>query len=430
MRSAVLVLLALLPALADNRVLVVYENSANSITVANYYKAARSVPTGNMCELFFTGSESLMNRNPGGRVGNGTDGNISWSQYRTLMQTPIKTCLSTASSSVTHIVLIHVRPWVIHDDTITQDHNTSDYSVDSFLHDINDTLFSPTSTSPGIELRSPYNNTDNTPNSVYKNYQSMSAYNTANPGAKLYIVGRLATPTVAATERLIDDAIFVETHGGLQGEVCQDDDRDVNYDTVSPHMITVNDNGYTQLSYDIYAARNISKSFNFTTIWDFNGALIGTAPAPLTCGPIAIYTGWYAKYYQPTFTWSQGSIGMHYYSGQTLDIEDYTDTCCGVPTGELPWTAGILTHGAAFASANTTEQTTVGHSEVDSMMAWLYAGSTVGEAFWHGLQYSRWRQFSIGDPLYTPFPVPLIAPPLGNRKHHGQVTHRGPRSLK
>ena len=438
MNKLLLFLAFSLTVFGDNRVLVLYQNTSDSIAVANYYQSVRAVPSQNMCMLSFAGATNLLTDY--GPYATPPGGSVTWAQYQTYVQGPIQACLSTANAAVTHIAIIRLRVFAIWDSTMQQDHSTSNYAIDSFIADVWDTAGVSTAANPHLWLVSAYHNTDNSGLGTYPAYISLTAYDSGVAlNKRVYAVGRIDSPDTATSQKLIDDAIYAEGTGGPQGMFCFDDDAYGGYiqyylnphpgNFSAPGLVAANaalshsTSSYQGVSWGILRALYFAQAYGFPWMFDYSGAEFGTSPAPLSCQPTAFFAGWYHfNWYNPpgTFSWVRGSMGFHFDS-YMMSFPEAPFICCGSTTGA--WGQNALAAGVTATVVNTTEQTTYGMVQPDSLLAYLLQGATLGESVHHGL-ILRWRSYLIGDPLYTPYKTPLVTT-LGHRGFNGVMTRRG-----
>lgn len=154
---------------------VINDNSADSIEVGNYYKAARSIPDDNICHIQTATTDSITNANYGSQI-----------------KTPVLDCIQNKSLNINFIVLTRGVPLLISD--------WAHRNVDCLLVIANPSI-SYYATSLQY-LSNPYY------------YQSSVAFNRAN-NAGMYLVTRLDGYTLADAKALVDRSVQATAQNGV-----------------------------------------------------------------------------------------------------------------------------------------------------------------------------------------------------------------------
>jgi uncharacterized protein (TIGR03790 family) len=138
----------------------------------------------------------------------------------------------------------------------------------------------------------------------------------------------------------------------------------------------------------------------YPVVFDSNPEEFGTEPAPTACPDALYYAGWYSYYhYNDAFTWAPGAVGGH------------LDSCsaCTLREGGT-WAAEALTRGITATFGAVNEPYVAGMPEYDQFFLYLLQGATYAEAAYESTVVGGWMMVWVGDPLYRPYPAPLIAP--------------------
>jgi uncharacterized protein (TIGR03790 family) len=353
----------------NQRVLIVYNSAdANSTAVANHYAAQRAIPSANLCAIA-PPSTSL----------------VSWAAYTSTVRTPVQNCLTAlGSSNILYIVFTYNTPY----DLIGPDQAT--YALDQFVADIWD-VYEPPGQYGLPTSAQPYYAANQAEGNVYTPFVSLAAFRSQN-AALIYSVWRLDAATPALAQGLVDKAIAAET-AGLTGQVCIDE-------TTNPPSY---DYGLGGPEWDLRMAANFAREAGFSVTEDQNSAEFGTAPAPLTCPNVALYSGWYSfNNYNNAFTWSTGAIGYHLDSASAVN-----------PRGGSNWSANALLNGITATHGAVSEPYVTGFAHPDGVFRNLFQGANLGDAFLRNTSFLKWMMLNIGDPLYRPFPAgfPAVTAP-------------------
>ncbi|MEO8725609.1 MAG: TIGR03790 family protein [Acidobacteriaceae bacterium] len=379
------------------RVLIVYNsNNTDSQNVALHYQGARVIPAQNLCPIRPSSTQQL-----------------SWANYLSQVKAPIQNCLNALGpANILYIVFTYQTPFTLFGP------DGKLYALDSFVADIWDAAVP--AGHYGYPLPNhPYFADAQTQGNLYLPFQSLAAYR-AQPGSGLvYSVWRLDAPSAAIANGLVDNAIATEVNG-LNGQVCID--RRYN------HLPTRTDYNYYTADWDLHNAANFARAAGFTVTEDENATEFGTAPAPLRCDNVALYSGWYGHVYNDAFTWNPGSIGFHLDSASAANPRVGTD-----------WAEGALQRGITVTSGSVAEPYLIGLAHPDQVFRNLFEGSNVGDAFLRGTPWLKWVVLYIGDPLYRPFPngFPNVTAPqnvlafnpqyvVGGKPSQGTITLAAP----
>jgi len=368
-KMAIAVVLLMMPFAAaanlplNQRVLVIYDpNVPDSLTVANHYVAARSIPTANLCAISPPETATP----------------LAWPTYVSTVRTPVQNCLNTVGrSNILYLVLAYIRPFGL------KGQNGTLYSLDGYLADIWD-QYTNQNAFPYPDQPQPYYNAAQTQGNYYPAFVSLVNYRAQKNAATIYSVWRLDGATPALAEGLVDQALAAETNG-LNGQACLDRQYGA--------MSGIYDFSYGSGEWDLHQAASFAGQAGFSVTEDSNPQEFGTAPAPLCLGA-AMYSGWYKlDHYNDGFTWNTGAIGFH------LDSLSAAD-----PRAGTNWSANAIKKGITVTSGAMAEPFLDGLAHPDGVFLNLLQGANVGDAFLRNEMWLKWMILNIGDPLYTPFP--------------------------
>jgi len=345
-------------------VLVVYNtNFSDSLTVANHYLAQRNIPVANLCAITPPDASQL-----------------SYSDYATFVKAPVQACLNTlGQKNILYIVFSYLTPYLI-----TGVAPTGFAAVDSYVADIWDKYAAqPFLIQPNAAHG--YYADSQSEGDYYQPFVSFATYR-ANPRSTLiYAVWRLDGPSVTIASALVDQAVAAEAGGGLHGQACIDR----RFGTLTNNY----DVGLGASEWDLHMAGSFLQQAGYTVVEDSNDAEFGTAPAPLTCGNTAFYSGWYSlNHYNDAFTWQTGAIGWH------LDSQSAAS-----PRSGNSWSANALLKGITITHGAVSEPLLPGLARPGGTMRNLLEGASVGDAFLRNTRWLKWAVINIGDPLYHPF---------------------------
>jgi uncharacterized protein (TIGR03790 family) len=367
-----------------SRVLVVYPSTdSNSVAVATHYQSKRGVPAANMCPL---------NLNPNNYT-------ASLSDYRTMIQAPVQSCLNAVGpQQILYIVLAWPNEGIVLNPY--QTNPLFAYSIDSYLEDVWDQystqFFYPVPTRPN-----PYYTANQSQGQVYAPFVSLAQYRSLNLPL-IYSVWRLDGPTPQMAMSLVDNAMAAEAAGGPISQTPGSNPSACLDMEVNPTLYP--DSGYRSADWDLYrAAQFLAQTNAFNVITDENPVTFGTPPAP-NCPKTALYAGWYNyDTYNDAFSWDVGSIGW--------DLD--SQMLYGIRSGPY-WGAVALQKGITATSGPILEPYLEGIPRPSGVMLDLLSGANIADAFLRNTQWLKWRIDNIGDPLYQPFGSklpPFNAPP-------------------
>jgi len=198
----------------------------------------------------------------------------------------------------------------------------------------------------------------------------------------MILVARLDGPTPEIATRLVDDAVWAETHGGLSGRAY------------------VDTRGITEGPYaagDAWLRRAASalQAAGFKTEVDTREEIL---PLNHPMPDAAVYLGWYwasaaGPMTKPDFKFNRGAIAYHLQSFTGADIRN----------PKTHWIGPLLEHGACVTAGAVYEPFLAGTPNVDILMDRLLKGYSWGEAAYMAQAQISWQMCFIGDPLYRPF---------------------------
>ncbi len=350
------------------RTLVVYNaNNSDSVSVANYYAAKRTIPVQNLCPITPPATDVL-----------------TWDQYVSSVKVPVQNCLNAVGTArILYIVFTYQTPYDVVGST-----SPLFYALDQYVADIWDVYstqdFFPY---PYLTQLQPYYDDAQSQGNVYQPFLSFSGWRSQINGKLIYSVWRLDAATADLAKGLVDKALAAE-HSGLSGQACLDR----RYGDISG----IDDSDYGEGDWDLHQAATFSGLAGFSVLEDSNPQEFGTPPAP-DCPGAALYSGWYSyNNYNDAFTWNTGAIGFHLDSASALN-----------PRGGPNWSANAIIKGITATTGAVNEPELGGLVRPGGTFRDLFQGANVGDAFLRNTRWLKWMILYIGDPLYRPFPKGL-----------------------
>ena len=210
-------------------------------------------------------------------------------------------------------------------------------------------------------------------NKYYKSDKSIADVNLPF----LVLTARIDAPTMATCERMIRDAVEVETTG-LWGRAYVD----------IANKFPQGD----QWMEDVVKA---DLAAGIPTVVDrFNE----TYPLNYPMTDCSLYFGWYdwsisGPFLNTRFQFRKGAVAMHLHSFSAEQMAD----------GSKNWSAGLLARGAAATIGNVYEPYLHLTHDFGIIQQKLLDGYTWGEACWMAMPVTSWQGVVLGDPLYRPF---------------------------
>jgi uncharacterized protein (TIGR03790 family) len=360
-----------------SKVLVVYNSTASdSVDVANYYAAQRSIPGTNLCGITPSSQTDL-----------------TYTEYTGTIQPQIQACLNAAGpQNILYIVMSYLTPFRVAS-------TTQFWALDSFIADIWNKYTTQLFTIPTAVH--PYYADSQSEGDVYLPFVSFATWRAQPRSILIYSVWRLDAATKALAEGLVDKAIAAEKAGGPAGIGC--------FDLTAPvDPMSIPDVGGG--NWDLERAAEFVASTGITVQKDTNATEFGTSPSG-DCNGAALYSGWYSAGFNPdnidndddALTFVQGAIGFHLDSSSLIN-----------PRVPGNWSEGAVEHGITVTSGSVTEPYLQGLPRPSGVFRNLLEGANVGDAFLRNTRWLKWMILNLGDPLYTPFPggkAPFPNPP-------------------
>lgn len=238
---------------SNSVLIVVNDNSTDSIDVGRYYQKERNVPESNVCHIKTTATHS-----------------ISLEKYSNEVLKPVRNSLK---SGISYILMTYDTPFRLKI-------NNKYYSLDAFL------CF-------------PYENISEENLVNYAGDQN-PYYNKGThfiPNGKYFLVVRIDGPNPEIAKGLVDKALYGEKHINTKYGKCYFDARGSN-----------STDGYYQHDSEIIEAYNTVKSKGYDCILDKNPKEFSEGDCP----DVLFYWGWYSvNNYINAFIWKEGAVGIH-----------------------------------------------------------------------------------------------------------------------
>jgi uncharacterized protein (TIGR03790 family) len=199
----------------------------------------------------------------------------------------------------------------------------------------------------------------------------------------ILLVTRLDGPTPEIAKELVDKSIAAETNG-LWGRAYFDarglDKSNTNYYLGDEWML---------------AGADVCRQLGFETELDTNAEPF---PASFPMSHIAIYAGWYTgdacgPFAQPTVEFMPGAFAYHLHSFSANTLRSTAHNWCGP----------LLAKGATCTMGCVYEPYLQLTPNIPQFLLTLGSGYTFGEAAWSAQPTLSWQTTVVGDPLYQPF---------------------------
>lgn len=224
------------------------------------------------------------------------------------------------------------------------------------------------------------------PNPYYS--ESRTREFSAFHGDQLIMVTRLDGPTYADAQRLVDDAVAVESME-LAGRAVFD-----------ARGLRDASSGYTIGDEWIRQAAQLVRQAGLSVQLDDAEALF---PPTLPWEDIALYAGWYAgnvtgPFARPDFRFARGAVAYHIHSFSAETVRH----------ADRNWAGPLIARGAAATMGCVYEPYLRMTPHVGVFFRALLDGLTFAEAAYQSQIGLSWMNTVIGDPLYRPFPRPVL----------------------
>jgi uncharacterized protein (TIGR03790 family) len=206
----------------------------------------------------------------------------------------------------------------------------------------------------------------------------------------MVLVSRLDGPTPEIAMRLVDDAVWAETHGGLKGRAYVDSGA-----SAALNQHAGSKDAYTEGDRWLLAAADLLKRAGIQTDVDTRPEVL---PLNYPMPDPAVYLGWYTDQavgpmMKTGFMFNRGAIAYH--------LQSFTGAAIRDPKSH--WVGPLLVHGACVTAGAVYEPFLAGTPHIDIMMDRLLKGYSWGEAAYMCEATLSWQICFIGDPLYRPF---------------------------
>jgi uncharacterized protein (TIGR03790 family) len=206
---------------------------------------------------------------------------------------------------------------------------------------------------------------------------------------QMILVGRLDGPSEAVVRRMIDDALYAEGHR-LAGRAY-----------VDAQGLTDKNSGYYKGDEWMFAGAQKLEEAGWPVGVDRDAKVY---PENLPWRDVAIYGGWYTEKAMGPFmrdeappVFARGAIAYHLHSYSAATLRSATEHWCGP----------LLARGAAATMGCVYEPYLDLTPHWDIFIDRLLSGTSFIEAAYASEKVLSWMTTFVGDPLYTPFKVPL-----------------------
>jgi len=220
---------------------------------------------------------------------------------------------------------------------------------------------------------------------LYRWQPNKLKYNMPYWDFKSLMVCRLDGPSPKIAQGLVDKALSAENLG-LRG-IAYIDSRGMTDDKVP----------YSSSYYD-QSLRDLALLIRFRTDMTVKQEQTERLFEPGSYPRTAIYCGWYSlKNYIDSFDFVDGAIGYHISSLEAVDLRDPNSN---------QWCPAMLKHGITATLGAVAEPYLYAFPEPKAFFLELFNGCCLVEAYYHTSPFNSWQLVLIGDPLYTPFKKP------------------------
>jgi uncharacterized protein (TIGR03790 family) len=342
------------------------ENVPEGVEVARHYMAARGIPEGNLCLVRAPASEEVTRDQFNQTIWHPLRAFLAKWEGRLDVALPDGTLrLQIGSRKPKYLVPVYGMPIKITGyEAVKTMYLSTAAAVDSEL------VLAPSGEHKLVaSLMNPY-------------FGAEAPFAPPLEGAML-LVSRLDGPSAEIAKRLVDDAVWAESQGGLKGRAY-----------IDTRNITTG--GYAEGDEWLRNAAEMLRRCGFQTEVDTDPEVMPLAhPMP----DAAVYLGWYTEHavgpiVKPEFRFVRGAIAYHLQSFSGSAIRD----------AKTHWVGPLLVHGACVTAGAVYEPFLSGTPHIDILMARLLEGYSWGEAAYMSQSWISWQICFIGDPLYRPFP--------------------------
>ena len=208
---------------------------------------------------------------------------------------------------------------------------------------------------------------------------------------EVLLVCRLDGPDAKTVYRIIDDSLWAEDNGGLQGRAY--------FDARWPEPVEPDGlDGYRFYDNSLHRAAEITGQRLNVVLDDSSGLFAENA-----CPDAAIYCGWYSLgSYIDSFEWQRGAVGYHIASSECSTLRRKDSSV---------WCKKMLEKGVAATIGPVFEPYVQGFPVPHLFFKKLLEGyMSLGESYLVSLPYLSWHMVLVGDPLYQPF-APVMPTP-------------------
>lgn len=204
----------------------------------------------------------------------------------------------------------------------------------------------------------------------------------------MLLVCRLDGPSPEIVRRMIDDALWAEEHG-LSGRAYFD-------------VRNITKTGYAEGDRWIREAARLATAAGLPTTLDEKAEVMSIGQTmPQAC----YYMGWYMEHVggaiaRPGFRFERGAVAYHLHSFSAWTLRSTKER----------WVGPLLARGAAVSMGAVYEPYLRGTPHLDVFTDRLLKGYTFAEAAYMSQEMLSWTITFVGDPLYRPFAKPFRQP--------------------
>ncbi len=360
-------------------VVIANRNVPESVELARYYMAARSIPEEQLCLLDLPTGERMSRHDYVRRL---RDPLLAFLQEQELVeQTP----------RPANEVEFHETPWITTDSRVG--YIVSMYGVPVKIADTRIRLAARVMNALGqgrfknaaavdselaLLLAPPYDIAGSIDNPYHASLLPQRKF---AENFFLIVATRLDGPDPQTVKDMIDGALFAERYG-LHGRAYFD-------------ARGLREGPYFAGDYWIRQAREAFARAGFETELDLEESVWGdTFPME----EAAVYLGWYTEhrtgpFTRDTFRFRPGAVAYHIHSASARELRQT----------RRYWTGPLLARGAAASMGAVSEPFLAFTPELHIFAERLIQGHSLGDALYMSQRVLSWQMTFVGDPLYRPF---------------------------
>lgn len=336
--------------LESERVLVVANvSSPQSLEVAEYYRSRRSLAAAQVVKIDVSTCE-----------------NVSWDEYRSYIETPLRAAISKYGKRVDYIVLTKGIPHKVADDDASK--ITDGYAVDACLAGMD------------LDCPVPTDITDERQTERAKNpyYGVAEAFDSSK--FKVRLVTRLDGYTTPDCKALVDRALGARAERGL----------------FLSDLDTAKDGpGYDEVQRLMERSQEALDMRGYLTRTDTSAVFVREAL------PLAGYSSWGSN---DSGYDTRAFRSLRFHPGSIADVYVSDSARTFLPeNGGHSMVGDLVRQGATGVKGYVSEPSAFGLTRPNILFDRYATGFNLAESFWMATPLVKWKDVVIGDPLCRPY---------------------------